>query len=263
MGSHPTKEGTMITKIAITTALCASAAYLIYAGFLEVPVDTPAATIRQSHIASPERPPATRLESVGQAVIANDGTETVLGLRVRKDRKCRVELKDYVTTDGEMFSAYSCTPNKASPPHIYADYDHATLAAMAYADADAAALLGQRLIDRDSRRSYQLLVRASALDGGNVQHLAWLSDQAFGAVEINGRPQVGTLKRQYELAALGARLGDDPGKADYLKSELIRVGVADEQLNSLDLRVSALLRSMRDIQRTVLGEVTIGGQDDA
>lgn len=253
----------MNTRIAATMALGAAAACLIYAGLINAPVDAPTKPIQPGNIATPEQTPATSPDETGQTAVVDHGTEVVLGLRVRKDRNCRVELKDYVTTDGEMFAAYSCTPNSPVPAHIYADYDNATLAAMAYADADAAALLGHRLIRKDTRKSYRLLIRASALDGGDVQHLAWLSDQAFGAVAINGKPQVANLQRQYELAALAARLGDDPGKADYLKNELARIGIGDDQFDSLDARVNALLESMRDIQRTVFGEVTIGGQDDA
>jgi hypothetical protein len=186
----------------------------------------------------------------------------VLGLRVRKDRNCDVELNDYVTPTGEMFEAFSCTPGKPVPPHEYAEYDNETLASMAYSDANAAALLGQRLIDKDTRKSYQLLIRASALDDGNIEHLAWLSDQAFGVTDINGEPQIKNLQHQYELAALAARLGADPGKTNYLRDELLRLGIAEAKLVRLDTRAGALFQSMRDIQKTVLGEVTIGGHGD-
>src|SRR5210317_995585 len=71
----------------------------------------------------------------------DDGTEVVLGLRVRKDRDCTVEFKDYVTPDGDMFSAWSCTPESPSSPHKYQHYDDTTLEVMAWSDADAAALL--------------------------------------------------------------------------------------------------------------------------
>ena len=252
----------MIKKITIAAVLCASAAYFIYHDVIDVPGKAPA---RQAHAsnepAAPQPVAATRYEPE-QRALDDDDTELVLGVRVRKNRNCRVELKDYVTSDGEMFSAYSCTPNNSAPQHIYADYDNETLAGMAYSDADAAATLGQRLISKDTRRSYQLLIRAAALDG-RVEHLAWLADQAFGTVAINGEPQIANLQRQYELAGLAARLGDAPAKFQYFKHELLRNGVDEDQLSSLDMRVDALLRSMRDIQLTVLGETTIGEQGDA
>jgi hypothetical protein len=253
----------MIQKIAVVAVLGALAAYLIYPDLIDAPGYTSAGQTHPNNQATPQQPVAMRHYEPKQTPVSDDDSEVVLGVRVRKDRNCRVELKDYVTTNGEMFSAYSCTPNIPPPRHIYADYDNETLASMAYADADAAALLGQRLIHKDTHKSYQLLIRAAALDGGKVEHIAWLSDQAFGAIAINGEPQVANLQRQYELAALATRLGGGPGKTRYLKNELIRIGVDDDQLDLLDMRADALLQSMRDIQRTVLGEVTIGEQGDA
>ena len=186
----------MIKKIAIAVVLCASGAYFIHADVIQVPGEIPAGQAHAGNEPAVPQQVTTKRYEPEQPAIDDDGTEIVLGIRVRKDRSCRVELKDYVTTAGEMFSAYSCTPNKPAPPHIYADYDNATLASMSYADADAAALLGRRLIGKDTRKSYQLLIRAAALDGGNVEHIAWLADQAFGAVAVNGEPQIANLKHQ-------------------------------------------------------------------
>lgn len=245
----------MIRKITIAAALATPLVYFVLANHESSgPIlNEPAIPLAALTVGSPHEPTPA----------GGDDTEIVLGIPVLKDRDCQIELKDYVTTRGEMFSAYSCTPNNAATAHAYADYDNATLANMAYFDADAAALLGHRLIDRDTGRSYELLIRASALEGGNVEHLAWLADQAFGTVAIDGEPLLGNLQRQYELAALANRLGDGPGKAGYLKHELVRNGIDEARLDALNLRVNALLQSMRKIQRTVLGEVTIGGRDDA
>jgi len=252
----------MIKKITIATVLGAAVVSYISANLHDAPKhDSVEPALSNSSTAS-LRPAATAVSKPMQEIAVDDGTEVVLGLRVRKDRNCDVELKDYVTPTGEMFAAYSCTPKESMPPHDYAEYDNETLASMAYSDADAAALLGHRLIKKDTRKSYQLLIRASALDDGNIEHLAWLSDQAFGATDINGEPQIANLQRQYELAALAVRLGDDPGKTNYLRDELLRLGIAEAKLVRLDTRVDVLFQSMRDIQRTVVGEITIGGQGD-
>ena len=133
---------------------------------------------------------------------------------------------------------------------------------MAYSDAQAAALLGQRLIGRDQQKSYDMLVRATALDG-DTGHLDWLADQAFSAVRIDEEPQVPNIMRRYELGALAARLGGTDVNASFWRSELINAGVSDEQLDRLDRRVDELLQSVRDIQVTVFGEVRYGGQSDA
>lgn len=247
----------MIRKIAIATVL--GAAVVSYFAPAQHAPQTPV-----SHdVAVPLLPAANVAANPAQEALAEDATEVVLGLRVRKDRDCQVELKDYVTPQGEMFAAYSCSPNQAATAHKYADYDNATLGAMAYADADAAALLGRRLIDKDTHKSYELLIRASALEGGNVEHIAWLSDQAFGAVAVDGEPHIFNLQRQYELAALAERLGAGPDKTRYLHEELLRFGVDERQLTRLNTRADVLLQSMRAIQQTVLGEITIGGQGDA
>lgn len=252
----------MIKKIAIAAVLGASTACFFYTYPIDAPVFTTSGQVHPGVENTPQQSAATTSHEMAQSLGVDDDTEVVLGISVRKDRNCRVELKDYVTTDGEMFSAYSCTPaNPVSRP-IYADYDNETLAGMAYSDADAAATLGQRLISKDTHRSYQLLVRAAALDG-KIEHLTWLADQAFGTVVVNGEPQVANLRRQYELAALAARLGDAPAKSRYFKNELIRNGIDEDQLHSLDMRVDELLRSMRDIQLTVFGAATIGEQDNA
>lgn len=203
-----------------------------------------------------------RSESTGDGA-ARTGVETVQGLRVRRDRNCTVERHAFVATDGTTFSAYTCEPARPVAPHPYAHYDNGSLAALAWGDAAAAALLGARLIGVDRKRSYDLLLRAAALDGGNVQHLAWLSDQAFGTVEIDGVPQISNIMRQYELAALAEQLGDTSQKSAFLRVELGRLGVSDEQLTTLDARVATLLQAMRDIQQAVHGEITVGGTSDA
>ncbi len=201
-------------KTIIIALLCVFAACFGYALFHDAPsglLQKQAEPLSNSSV----RPPASVSRHAPEPHgLADSKTETVLGIRVRKDRDCTVELNDHVTPQGEMFSAYSCTPRHSTPPHPYAHYADETLAVMAYSDAEAAAVLGKRLLGKDNKKSFELLIRASALDGGKVETIAWLSDQAFGTIAVNGTPQVANIKRQYELAALAARLGDAPDKSD-------------------------------------------------
>ncbi len=245
--------------IIVITALAAAMAYSIYVN----PDETSERLETVPGIAEPRLRPIVpdATPEPEQIVDADDGTEVVLGIRVRKDRKCTVELKDYVTPDGRMFSAYTCTPDEPGPAHPYAHYDNETLASMSWSDADAAALLGQRLIDQDTGRSYELLIRATALDG-DTRHISWLADMAFNPTAIDGEPHVANLESRYELAELSARLGSDPDLPEVLKRELADAGVGKKRLSELDTRADALLRLMQDIQRDVFGEVRIGGQDD-
>jgi hypothetical protein len=251
----------MTKQISIAAVLVTLVAYSIYSNF-DSPDRRPSDPGQVADSTMSQPLVAATVSEPGLSATIENETEVVLGLHVRKDRDCTVTLKDYVTPEGDMFSAYSCTPSNPSPTHNYSEYDNETLAGMAYSDARAAALLGHRLIDQDTGRSYELLIRATALDGGNIRHLAWLSDQAFGTVAIDGKPQLQNLQRQYELAALATRLGDDPARTAYLRNELTKNGVGLARLNFIHRRVDGLLEKMRDIQRTVLGEAAIGGQDD-
>ena len=223
---------------------------------------------------APETIPATRT-APAQAVVAvtpeaprhidfpeSADAEMVARLHARKDRGCRVELGDYLTPGGEVFTAYRCTPEAPRPPHPLAHYDNSSLEVMAWSDPEAAALLGRRLAGAERRKAHEMLVRATALDG-DVGHLSWLADQAFSAVRIDGELQIGNVKRRYELAALASRLGGDPAIPRYLRQLLVDEGLSDSSLNALDARVDALLESVRDIQRAVHGEVRFGGQNDA
>lgn len=249
-------------KTTAIAVLCALAAIAGYALFASTPVEQPVPQRGPGHSETPLSSTADSPQAL-QAQIAPTPAETVLGVHARKDRRCTVELRNYVTSDGVMFPAYSCTPQQQPEPHPYAHYGEEALEAMAYADAEAAALLGRRLIGANTDRAFDLLIRAAALDGGNVRHIAWLSDQAFGTLEINGKPQVTNIERQYELAALAARLGDSAQEPAFFRKQLVDIGVDAARLDSLDAEVEALLQSMRDIQRTVLGDVTIGGHSDA
>ncbi len=179
-----------------------------------------------------------------------------------RERNCELELRNFVTPSGEMFSAYRCTPQEPSEPHPYAHYDNVSLELIAYADPEAAALLGQRLVGSDPRKSYDMLLRATALSG-DIGHLAWLADQAFSTVRIDGELQVANVKRRYELAALAARLGGDPTAARYFREALIGAGLGVDSMAPLDERVDQLLQSVREVQRSVYGEVRYGGQNDA
>jgi hypothetical protein len=189
-------------------------------------------------------------------------TDTVASLPVRADRNCDLELRDYVTPSGEMFSAYDCTPKTPRHPHPYANYDNGSLELIAYSDPEAAALLGRRLVGSNPSKSYEMLLRATALSG-DIGHLAWLADQAFSTVRIDGDLQISNVKRRYELAALAVHLGGDPAAARYFRDALINAGVRVNALAPLDERVDELLQSMRDVQRLVYGEIRYGGQNDA
>ena len=199
-------------------------------------------------------------QGAGGSTLANAGRTA--GLRVREDRRCRVDLQDVVTSTGEMFSAYRCMAETPRAPHPYAHYDNGSLEVLAWSDPEAAALLGQRLAGADWSQASAMLMRATALDG-DTRRLSWLADQAYATVRVDGDLQLDNVMRRYELAALASRLDGDPATALFLRKLLVDAGLEDSRLDALDDRVATMLESIRDIQRAVLGEVRYGGQTDA
>lgn len=238
----------------ITGAICAASAAWLYNDLSEPRAVQPAP--------APALPAARTAASEFVAEMFVGGAETPPVVGVRKDRGCRVELRDYVTTDGEMFAAYSCTPLEPPSEHPYARYTDEALEALAYGDAEAAARLGQRLAGENPEKAYQLLIRATALDG-DPRHLAWLADAFYSRYRVDGQLQIDNVMRQYEIAALSTRFGEDPGTPEILRDELIDAGIGSDQIERLDDRVERLLDQIRDIQVSVFGEIRHGGRGDA
>ena len=217
----------MTRKIATTLVLGVCAACLIVAGVAgvydkhrrEAPPHATTGFVESQIPASPDQPVVGTFHVPDNVDVDDDGTEIVLGLKVRKDRNCRVELNDYVTPDGEMFSAYSCTPHEPRALGRFDHYDNETLAELAYSDPAAAAELGERVMADDKPRAYKLLVRAAALDGGDYRRLAWLADQAFSAVSVDGAPQIDNLE---SFSRAGMSLSTVNIKEEYWSWRVIR-----------------------------------------
>jgi hypothetical protein len=250
----------MKKAIALTAVLVSGTAIFLAVGTAETdPPDAAAPPTVNPH----NTPPAARTGKQPLSDTASDrDVEMLLGPRVRPDRKCNVELRDYVTDSGEMFAAYRCMPEAPRQPHPYAHYDDGSLETLAWSDPDAAALLGRRLAASDRDKSYKMLLRAAALSGDS-RHLSWLADQVFSAIRIDGDLHVYNVKRRYELAALASRLGGDKAAPQVLRNLLVEQGLGGRSLHALDDRVETLLESVRAIQRSVHGEVRYGGQGDA
>ena len=247
----------MKRTMTLAAALCVLAAYLAFAPGDRRPASkTPVPPHSSGSVAA----------TVAGATPAFDAeperTELVHNIRVRRDRTCDLVSRDYVSPAGAMHSAWSCDQREPSTPHPYASYSNDTLDILAYSDAEAAALLGKRLIESDIGKSYDMLIRATALDG-NFAHLAWLADQAFGTTRVNSSPRIEALYQQYQLASVSEHFGDFSGRTDYFRQQLEQTGAGADVLDDLDRRVMAILQQMRAIQATVHGAVAPGGQNDA
>lgn len=188
------------------------------------------------------------------AVTDDEGTEIVLGLEVRKDRNCTVERHYVDLGNGTVTEAYRCVP--VSPATD--DYDHYSeeeLRVLSYDDSRAASVLGKRLVNVDPRQAEALLLRAVALQPGNLGPVMWLAAQAHS---LRGESQAAQTARAYTyvLTRTAQALGSDQDITWVLR-DLQRAGFSLEDVARLEKEVRANLGRIRDIQLEVSGETTI------
>ncbi len=190
--------------------------------------------------------------------------EVVHGLRVRKDRNCTVTAHYIPNGDGTVTAAYSCEPNVAGDQNPYDGYSDETLAEMAYHDAIAAETLGMRLRNEDQELAMSLVIRASALAGGDARPILEFSNAYPAAARIDGQSVAKTLQVQYVLSAVVEILGAENHGRQFWESR-VRTSVEEpdaaiEQFNEEALKIIA---EMQAIQREVTGVTTIrrGGEN--
>ena len=178
----------------------------------------------------------------------------VLGLEVRKDRNCVVERHYVDLGNGAVTEAYRCVPVLPLTDD-YDHYDNEQLRVLAYSDAKAASVLGKRLVEVDPRRAEALLLRAVALQPGNLDPVMWLAAQAHS---LRGTSVEAQKARAYTYVL--TRTAQELGSAadiGWVLEDLQRAGFGPDDVARLDRQVRANLRRIRDIQLEVFGEATV------
>ena len=204
--------------------------------------------------------PQTESEETGATTNAATAADSV---HSGQHSDCEIRRRYVPTLDGATVATLSCTP-VADEPHPYEHYSNKSLESLAYADAEAAEMLGMRLIEDDSATSLSLVVRAAALAGGDSAPLKRYSNAYPHPVYVNGKPQRKTVRHKYVLASVIALLGDDSAAA--IKWErVIRTHSSDpdQELTRLQARARGIVAEMRQIQIEVTGTSSIGGAGDA
>jgi len=153
--------------------------------------------------------------------------------------------------------------HKPTERHPYEYYDNETLVALAYADADAASILGLRLRRQDEKRSLKYILRSVALSG-RPDAIAAFRNASPHPVAIDGRPVARSLREQYVLSVVADTLHPDPAEVALWEAR-IRAEFPDpeREIASLRRQADAIVQRMRQVQREVYGSATIGGLDDA
>ena len=208
------------------------------------------------------RPPAMSGErEYDEPEPAADGEtayEVVQGLRVRKDRNCTVTTHYVPNGDGTVSTVYACEPNSAGSENPYGGYSNETLAQMVYHDAKAAETLGMRFREKDQELAMSLIIRASALAGGDARPIIDFSSAYPEAVRIDGQPVTKTIRVQYVLNAVVELLGAEGHGRQFWEGE-VRASLEDPEaaIRRFDEQARAIIAEMRAIQREVMGAATI------
>lgn len=187
----------------------------------------------------------------------DDETEMVLGIRVKKDRNCTVQVHYLETSPGLTTKAYSCEPDE-TVRHPYEEYSNAALAELAYSDADAARILGIRKRE-DHSEALTLFARAAALDAGSPDPILYYSNLYPHPTAIDGVPVKKTILTKLMLATVADRLGADSTAIRYWE-EQTRIAFDDPEqaIASAQSRAQEVLAYMRSVQITVSGYSSIG-----
>ncbi len=182
-------------------------------------------------------------------------TETVMGISVLKERNCTVTRHYVDLGNGTVTEAYSCVRNE-EPATEYSDYSNAELAVMAYGDAKAASVLGKRLVESEPDRSRALLLRAAALEPGNVEPLAWLASQSYS---LRGETDaaLNAAANAYIITQTARALGSN-ADLDWIVEDLRKAGFEEHDITALDDFAKKDLDRVRSIQLDVFGETSIG-----
>ena len=239
----------MKTKLILTFLVTTAA--VTFAVFLPSN-DAPSTTATQASLPTPVENRVDKISMQGAADSVE--TEMVMGIAVRKDRNCIVQRHYVDLGNGTVTDAYSCVPLSAD----YDDYDHYSdeqLTVLSYGDARAASVLGKRLVETDPARSEALLLRAVALEPGNLDPVMWLSAQAHS---LRGDSKTADKARAntYVLTRTAQALGSD-ATIEWILADLEAAGFDAADVLQLEQRVREKLQQIRAVQLEVFGESTI------
>lgn len=166
--------------------------------------------------------------------------------------------------DGTLIRVLACEADNAPQRHPYESYSTAALESLAYADAKAAAVLGMRLRDVDEAKAMSLMLRASALAGGDTAPIFQYVNAYPQPTSIDEVPVRKTVHTKFVLSAVADLLSDNTHYASHWEG-IIRAYSTDPdtEIAMLQAQARRIVAEMREIQLNVTGSATIGGQGDA
>jgi len=177
---------------------------------------------------------------------------------------CEIVTHYLPNDDGTVTEAYSCEPLQDEPGHPYESYSRAALESLAYSDAKAAEILGMRLREDDEARAMSLMLRASALSGGDTAPIVLYSQAYPRPTYVNGEPVRKTIHVKFVLSTVADLLDADSNATAPWEDRIRQLSTdPDKEIALLNERALKIIEEMRRIQIDVTGTSTIGGLDDA
>jgi hypothetical protein len=188
-------------------------------------------------------------------------TEEVFGFQVLKERNCTVGIRYIPDAEtGEVHEAMSCAPLNPAEPHPYESWSSELLAQEAYADPDAAEVLGLRYIRSDDPRTEQIglsLVYRSASLSGDPAVFNRAIGTRYAYVSQNGEPRLDNLKQQLVFRHLSRALGGQGPDLATIEQELRLNDVPEAEISRIRDGSLALLEKMADLQTEITGSTSI------
>jgi hypothetical protein len=261
-------------KTSITAALLIAAAIIIWK--FGPPAETPP-QVESSPISLPQHSltdadPFRALPSASDPITAPvaqadiNPFEMVLGIEVRKDRDCTVEVTYAVdSSTGESRKIYSCIPNSPREIDPYTTYPDETLAGMAYGNAHAAEVLGLRkLLSPDPEveaQGLELLLRSVALSN-NSRGIAIAINARYSLVSSTQNSSdrvvdVPNVKRFYTLSLVSNTVSPGSMTPEIYRAELSNAGLDDKELDALAEKSRQILEDLAEIQTQITGDTHI------
>ncbi len=209
--------------------------------------------------------PIAELKTMPPASVARSATAPeFVPSRERPEFDCEIVTRYLPAGDGTVIETLACESQDEKARHPYEDYPDEALESLSYSDADAAEILGMRLRELDEVRAMSLMLRASALSGGNTAPVIRYSNAYPQPVSIDGVLVRRTVHTKYVLSAVADLLDGSTQFAAYWEDQIRQVSTEPQkEIDTLQQRAVEIVNEMRKTELDVKGHSTIGGRDDA
>lgn len=192
-------------------------------------------------------------------ITPDDEVDIVLGGSWENDDCTYVAVQVVKVPSGELVDAVECQRSSPRPTHEYESWSDEALSALTYSDPIACLVLGRRAAHTHPEMSWDLMIRSSALLGGDTRPIKWLATNSFNQVKTNGEMATGTLQRRYVLDTLADRLEGNQDPSFDFREDHLRESMGDVDFERLNRTVDTLLHNMKVIEEETTGKSTIKG----